>query len=216
MASHSSPCLISIRCTHSAKEALIPLLEDLKKMGDVGASRVYEIDDSEYQSHSFDGDGSDQIFEISTEMLDPDVKANYKVMRKTKVALIEMGKENPKLQPHLREVIAYIDENTTSQVQETMMFGKPAFVTFEDWVLLEDIFERTHCSLVSTEFSFLTKESYVDLEVRWLSQASQDEVSNSKILQEALESIAWGSNLSLSGVLPSYSGASFTLYFQGA
>jgi hypothetical protein len=67
---------ITIRCTKGAAEDLEPLLEAAKRLGAVGASRVFELDDSEILSdlghgpqYGFDGDGSSQIESITINTL---------------------------------------------------------------------------------------------------------------------------------------------------
>lgn len=61
---------IIIECNKSAEESLIPLLEEIKTMGDVGASREIKIkdwEDEKRDSFGFDGDGSDHIERILVE-----------------------------------------------------------------------------------------------------------------------------------------------------
>lgn len=55
---------ITLQCNKYAFEELIPLLEALKRLGDMGASRAIKIQD-ENKGYYFDGDGPSKIFSIN-------------------------------------------------------------------------------------------------------------------------------------------------------
>ena len=60
---------IVIECNRAAAESLMPLLETLEKMGNIGSSRSITIDDWDHgeDSFGFDGDGPDSIDKITLE-----------------------------------------------------------------------------------------------------------------------------------------------------
>lgn len=61
---------IIIECNRAAEDSLIPLLEQLQAMGDMGASRTIKIEDwsdEKQDSFGFDGDGADHIERIIVE-----------------------------------------------------------------------------------------------------------------------------------------------------
>ena len=56
--------IVTLRCSESALESLLPLLEELQKMGRQGASRSIIIEDWDHGKFGFDGDGWDKISSI--------------------------------------------------------------------------------------------------------------------------------------------------------
>ena len=61
---------ITVKGTYGASKALIPLLEEIKRLGDAGSSREIEIKDWETRGNKrfgFDGDGWDKIIKIELE-----------------------------------------------------------------------------------------------------------------------------------------------------
>lgn len=70
MADYHDKRRIIIECNRAAENSLMPLLEQLQKMGDLGASRGIKIEDWSDEgkdSFGFDGDGPDHIERIIVE-----------------------------------------------------------------------------------------------------------------------------------------------------
>jgi hypothetical protein len=56
---------IEVVCSATALDALLPLLQEIQHMGSIGSSRGIKIEDWDGRTNfGFDGDGSDDIFEI--------------------------------------------------------------------------------------------------------------------------------------------------------
>ena len=65
---YDDKCTIRIKCNKAAKDELMPLLKELKYLGNVGASRSIEILDWDGDNKfGFDGDGPSTIYDIKEE-----------------------------------------------------------------------------------------------------------------------------------------------------
>ena len=64
-AKYSDPATLTIKCNVFTAEELLPLLKQLKYMGQIGASRTIKIEDYDGDNtFGIDGDGPSMIYEI--------------------------------------------------------------------------------------------------------------------------------------------------------